>query len=117
MKEVHHQEELAQKEAEKDSRNTIVEASLIEDHLHEEDIAWQNPLNHQLEVVPAFQPPAFTLQNKKTQEKKILKVRQMVQTLNDLSHLILLIFYPLDLDVHYLKTVPAYQLPAIEWRI
>ena len=31
----------------------------------------------------------------------------MVRTLNDLSHLILLIFFPLDWDVHRLDMVPA----------
>ena len=70
MKEVRHQEELARKEAEKDSRNAIVEASLIEDRLREEDIAWQTPPNRQLEAVPAFRPPACTVQNKKTLRKE-----------------------------------------------
>ena len=69
MKEVRHQEELAQKEAEKDSRNVIIEARLVEDHLREEDIAQQTPPNHQLEAVPAFWPPPCTLQNKKTSRK------------------------------------------------
>ena len=70
MKEVRHQEELARKEAEKNSRDAIVEASLIEDRLREEDIARQTPPNHQLEAVPAFRPPAYTVQSKKTSRKE-----------------------------------------------
>ena len=70
MKEVRHQEALARKEAEKNSRDAIVEASLIEDRLREEDIARQTPPNRQLEAVPAFRPPAYTVQSKKTSRKE-----------------------------------------------
>ena len=69
MKEVHHQEELARKEAEQDSQYAIIEASLVEDRLREEDIARQTPPNRQLEAVPAFRPPPCTSQNKKTSRK------------------------------------------------
>jgi hypothetical protein len=40
----------------------------------------------------------------------------MLQTLNDISHLILLIFHPLDLNGCNLKTGLASQASSTEWQ-
>ena len=57
IKELHCQQELAQKKA-------IAAVGLVEDNLCEEDIAHMTCPNHQLENISAFQPPV-TIKNRK----------------------------------------------------
>ena len=48
MKEVHHQQELAQQVAKQNSQNAIAAVGSVEDSLCKEDIAWLTCPNHQL---------------------------------------------------------------------
>jgi hypothetical protein len=74
IKEDHHQQEVAQKVAERNSQNAIAAVGLVEDSLREEDIARQTRPNRQLENVPAFRPPVNIKKGKdslKTPEKEL----------------------------------------------